>query len=511
MMIKISKLITIMCFLAATAVIVLLVFFPDTLRLAQEVEKPKEIRQTRVIERHEAGSDEEIYDDTVVGIVYNDNISAKIPLEDWEILAGVLNENFDADVHEEQILAYRNLADSDSRIYIAYVDFDEIEGVYKRMWDAKTLATRPGTLELYTLDMVGDRVPCVIVRGMNGGGEHTLTAFRWNQEAQPEDSPATATSAPVAAPFDKIAEIQIDGVITIQSVERTQAYQLGLSNGKDFPIAAYGRDAESLSILDQVEITYTYNAEKNEYEQSGVTRVPGRQVEERRVREILSGGARGFEAFITGLWYFVRPDGAIDSRQYIYFDPFNKEVIFYTDETQQVFTWQNSGATRYGLYISTQNISVQTLRRSVDIALESLESIRVKVFEDVRLKIGNDAGWDGSYRKATAVIAVVSSPAQAVPAHINAVYNGIIGRIRFSTDGMYEITLGGVVQNGRYSFYTLNDLEVLELRHEDNSRETYTTASGTDGTLSLKRVRIGANGVQDLHEPAILLLREENS
>ncbi|MDR0558511.1 MAG: pallilysin-related adhesin [Treponema sp.] len=506
MTMKISKLITIICFLAAAGVIVALFFFPDTLRLTNGVEKPKEIRQTRVIERYEAGSDEEIYDDAIVDIVYNDNITTKIHLEDWEILVGVLNENFDADIQEEQILAYRNLADIDDSIYIAYVDFDEAENVYKRVWNAKTLVTRPGTLELYTMDMIGDRVPCVIASGMNGGEEHTLTAFRWNQEAQSAIAKAEAFQP---APFDKIAEIQIEGAITIQHTERTQAYQLRLSNGKDFPIAAYGRDAESSNILDQVEIIYAYNAEKNKYEQSRVIHVPGKQVEERRVREILSGGARRFETFITGLWHFVRPDGAIDSRQYIFFDPLNKEVIFYTDETQQVFTWQNSGATRYGLYISTQNISVQTLRRSLDIALESLESIRVKVFEDVRLKIGNDAGWDGSYRKATAVIAASSTPAQAVPAYINAVYNGIIGRIHFSTDGMYELSLGGVVQKGRYSFYRLDDLELLELRHENNSRETY-AVNVPDGNLSLRRVRIGANGVQDMHEPTILLSREES-
>jgi hypothetical protein len=496
-------LLTIVCFLAAAAVIVAQAFFPNTLRLAREAEKPKEIRQTRVIERTESGSDEEMYNDAAsAGIVYNDGINAKIALQEWEVVAAVLNENFDADVQEEQIVAYRNLSDIDNGIFISYVDFDETKGIYKRVWDTKTLVTRPDTLELYILDMIGDRVPCVVVSGMNDREEHTLTAFRRNPEAR-------SATAPKAAPFDKIAEIQIDGAIAIQRIERSSAYQLGLSNGKEFPIAAYGRDAESPNMLDQVEIIYTYNAEKNKYEQSGMVRIPGKQVEERRVREILSGGARGFESFITGLWYFVGPDGTIDSRQFIYFDPLKKEVIFYTDETQQVFTWHNSSATRYGLYISSQNIAVQTLRRSLDIALESLESIRVKVFEDVRLKIGNDTSWDGSYRRADMAIAGPSSPARTVPAYINAAYNGIIGRIRFSTNGTYELTLGGVVQKGRYSFYTLNEFEVLELRHEDNGRETYAVSS-PDGNLSLKRVRIGANGVQDLHEPAILLSREEN-
>jgi hypothetical protein len=261
--------------------------------------------------------------------------------------------------------------------------------------------------------------------------------------------------------------------------------------------------------LDQVEIVYGYSADNNRYERRKLTHIPGKQVEERRVREILSGGARSFENFITGLWYFVRADGTIDNRQYIYFDPQNKEVIFYTDETQQVFTWQNSGATRYGLYISAQNISVQTLRRSLDIALESLEGIRVKVFEDVRLKIGNDAGWDGSYRKTVNnMIAGTPKSSQAIPAYINAVYNGIIGKIHFSFDGVYELVSGSTVQKGRYSFFALNGQEMLELRLENSPRETY-KVSYQDGNLSLQRVRIGANGVQDLHEPAVLLSKEE--
>jgi hypothetical protein len=503
--IKISRIITIVFFLASAILVVLHVFFPNTLQLTKKAEKPREIKQARVIERFEASSDEEIYDDTGADVVYNDSISTKIPLENGEILADVLNENFDADIQEEQLLAYRNLAENDGHIYITYVDFDETENVYKRVWNAKTLVTRPGTLELYTLDMIGDRIPCVIVSGMNGSEEHTLTVFRWNELwsdaflRKEEESP-----------FDKIIEIQIDGVITIQHVERTQAYQLGMSNGKDFSIVAYGRDADSPNILDQVEIMYTYNAGENKYEQNRLIRIPGRQVEEQRVREILSGGTKGFENFITGLWYFIGPDGAIDNHQYIHFDPHNKEVIFYTDETQQVFNWHNSGTTRYGLYISTQNISVQTLRRSLDIALESLESIRVKVFEDVRLRIGNDVSWDGSYRKATTIAVAPSTPVQAMPSYVNAVYNGIIGRIHFSADGTYELISGETVQKGRYSFYMLDMMDMLELRQENNHRESY-KVSYLDGNLSLQHVRIGANGVQDLHEPAILLSEEENS
>jgi hypothetical protein len=149
--------------------------------------------------------------------------------------------------------------------------------------------------------------------------------------------------------FNKIAEIRIDGSIVIQETDRTQAYRMGLTNGQSYAIAAYGRDPESSNILDQVELTYSYNTVNGLYEQTKVARIPGSQVEQRRVRELLNGSGGEFENFITGLWYYVSPQGTLDNRQYIYFDPDSRELIFYGDEIQQVFTWQNSSPTRYGL------------------------------------------------------------------------------------------------------------------------------------------------------------------
>jgi hypothetical protein len=194
------------------------------------------------------------------------------------------------------------------------------------------------------------------------------------------------------------------------------------------------------------------------------------------------------------------------------------------DDAQQIFTWRNSNPTRYGLYVSTENISVTTLRRSIDIELETLDSIRVKVVEDVRLKIGVNAPWDGSYRKASALAKPEPPPPFEVASYADAAYNGIIGRVAFSPDGVYELSSGGTVQSGRYSFFALDGREMLELRRASGSdapaanprpaggsgseRQTYIVRRPEDGGLSLRRVRIGAAGVQDMHEPAILLAPE---
>jgi hypothetical protein len=452
-------------------------------------------------------------------MAYEDSVNTKAAMNEGEIVVAVLTQDFDGDPAEEQIIAYRNLLEIESPVYIAFIDYDEGNRSYRRIWDAPTAATRPGTISLYTQDLIGDRNDCFLLTGMNSLGEHTMTVFRRNSLFQSSRTNSEGRDQP----FLKIAELRIDGSITVQETERTQAYHQGIARGQSYTIAAYGHDYESGNILDQLEITYTFNQGNGLYEQSRIARIPGSQIEQRRLRELLSGVPGVFEEFINDLWYYVSPQGTLDSRQYIYFDPPSRELIFFGDETQQVFNWQNSSPTRYGLYISSQNISVTTLRRFLDIELESLDSIRVKVFEDVRLKIGVSASWDGSYRRAGVAAKTTRNPGESIRAYVDAMYDSSMGRMRFFRSGAYELSSGGAVKKGHYVFFQVQGQELLELRPERSpetrpetsagpSREIYrvdtapkNNAETTREILNLSRVRLGAMGIQDLHEGLIVL------
>jgi hypothetical protein len=498
---KIVKLLTPVVFLIAAALAAFLYFKPAQLSTDQN----NTSWQTRVvIPQNEQAPGPEGNSD-VERMVYEDAMNSKIALKEGESIVAVLTQDLNGDMVDEQILAHRNLLEMDSPIAISYIAFDNALGGYRRVWSAPTAASRPGTASVYTQDLIGDRSVCILVSGMDSGGEHTLTVFRLG-----------GPEAPANAAFAKIAELRIDGSIQVQEAERSRAYQTGLSRGQSFAIAAYGRDFSSSNMLDQVERIYAYNSEKGIYEQTRMTRIPGSQIEQRRVRELLNGDKKRFEQFITGLWYYVSPQGTTDSRQYIYFDPQGGEIIFYGDEIQQVFSWQNSSATRHGLYISSQNISVTTLRRFLDIELESLDSIRVKVFEDVRLKIYVTAAWDGSYRKAETTEAAASGQPNRVLPYIDASYEGSIGRIDFSPGGNYTLASGGgIEQRGRYAFFTLDNQELLELRPVNGgadpaARETYRVERGgadNSGSMTLERIRLGTRGAQELHEAALSLER----
>lgn len=439
-------------------------------------------------------------------IIWDESLNLRIPMEDGEVIVGIITRESEEGLVQEQFAAYTYSASAEKKVYITYINFDEKSGSYKRQWNAPTAITRPETLSFFDQDIIGDRNNCIIVTGMNANYEHVMSIFRRNPF-----EPANQT-------FKKIAELQIDGSIVIQETGRSLAYQQGIANGQSYNIATYGQDSFSNNILDQIETIYSFNQFSQQYEQTGVSRIPGFQVEQQQLRKILSGEKSDFENFINDLWYYVSPQGTVDLRQYIYFDPAGREIIFYGDEAQQVFNWVNSVSTRYGLYITSQNISISTLLRRIDIELESLDSIRLRVSEDVRIKIEVSESWDGSYRRASST--QQNEPVSSIRPLIDAFYDSSWGRIQFDKNGEYSIISGNTVRKGRYVFYTVGKQELLELRPYNkneapadilhDSRMIYRVNTTANTSLNLSRVRLGTSGIQDLFEPAVTLTPVES-
>jgi hypothetical protein len=453
--------------------------------------QPDEDLGTRIVTPQEAG----LY--SAAGqtgpTAWDESLSTKIPFEDGEIVLAILNKESEERLTEDQFVVFRVAAGAASGVFITLLGYDENTRSYKRMWNEPIAARRTETITLFSQDLIGDRNNCIIVTGMNTRNEHTMTIFR-RSPGQPSEQA-----------YKKIAELQIEGSIIIQETTRPLAYQSGITRGQSFNIAAYSHDSASANMLDQIETIYSFNSLREQYEQTNVSRILGSQIEQRRLRELLSGRPGIFENFINDLWYYVSPEGTIDTHQYLYFDPQGKEIIFFGDESQQVFRWQSSTPTRFGLYIRSQNISIITLSRLIDIELESLDSIRLRVNEDVRLRITANTSWDGSYRRAR-VSNVRDASSQIKPA-FDAAYDSSWGRIQFFNTWEYTINSGGNTRRGRYVFYKVEDTELLEMRPAETTEENRMVykIENLSSALILSRVRVGTNGIQDLFEPAVTL------
>ncbi|MDR2663194.1 MAG: pallilysin-related adhesin [Treponema sp.] len=485
------KVFTIVIFLLTAGGIGALVFLPRDFFGSKE----KEVQQTKLVIPQTVGAGGE-FTDGQRGQGGEETQVLRISLEEGESSVAALTRDFDGDSFEEQIIAYRKLQEIESPIFITCAEFDPDQGIYRRRWNAPTAATRPGTLILYSEDLIGDGGICILVSGMNGAGEQTLTVFRKNDLSLTE-------------PFSKIAEFLIEGSITVEEPNNDRKPQ-----GRSLSIATYGRDYESFNIMDQIEVTYTYNQVNGLYEQSRSVKIPGAQIEQRRLRELLNGDPGRFESFINGLWY----QGEGDQKKYVYFNTAGRELIFYNNHSEEVFNWQDSTPTRFGLHINSRNVSLTKLRRTVNVELTALESIRLRVYQDVYLRSGPNTIWDGSYQRVQAG-ETVHDIKKAAP-YLNGSFKGPDGTITFYPDGSYElIPFNGPAElnrRGQYVFFNAGEEELLELRPtegtenqktESPGRETFkvTRNSETPETVTMTRVRISTRGIQDMHEPAIVL------
>jgi hypothetical protein len=478
------KVFTIVVFLLTAGIIGALVFLPGDIFSSRE----REVQQTRVVIPQTVGAGGE----SLNAPWRNDETQALlVNLEEGEAPIAVLTRDFEGDSYEEQIIAYRRLQEIDSHIFISYAKYNKYEGIYFRAWEAPVAATRPGTVFLYSEDLIGDGGICILISGMNGSGEQTLTIFRKIDDPQLE-------------PFSKIAEFLIEGSIAVEEMNSGRN-----PRSRSLSIAAYGRDYESANIMDQIEVTYTYNQVNGLYEQSRMVKIPGSQIEQRRLKDILNGNSGQFEQFIDGLWC----QGEGDQRKYVYFNTGAKELIFYNNnKSEEIFSWQDSTPTSYGLHINSRNVSLTKLRRTINVELASLESIRLRVYQDEYLRSGPNTIWDGSYYRLQK--AETAPELKKITPYLEESYDGPDGKITFHQDGSFELhPLAGsseLSHKGQYVFFTIKDEELLELRFfgrtsRESTRETYKISPTGNHRLSLTRVRINTRGIQDLHEPVIEL------
>jgi hypothetical protein len=164
------------------------------------------------------------------------------------------------------------------------------------------------------------------------------------------------------------------------------------------------------------------------------------------------------------------------------------------------------------------------MRRFLDIEMVSLDSIRIKVVEDVRLKIDVSMPWDGLYNRAGTAVRSATEEKKVNP-YMEAVYDSSMGKLLFSGNGEYELISGAVVTKGRYAFFRASGQELLELRPEQNSvfrngdsedRLVYSITGIHPGenenifqanNLILSRVLLGPSGIRELYEGQIVLTR----
>ncbi len=317
--------------------------------------------------------------------------SPKIPLREGETLLGLYSLNVDDDAEEEQICILKRRDDSSSFIRVAVLDQKSSSGSWQRIWDGATLATKFPTFSLSVKDMLGTHELDIIASGMNDSGRQTLSIYH-----------PLKGSTSQADQYRLILGIEADA-IEIQEIERPEAYALGMATGIPWMVLSYDQDQVSENYLDQVETSWLWNPSQKSFERGQSKNISGSKIEQKIVERYLNRDSATFERFLTGIWYLNSGDGkATKESRIIHFDPENRSIAFSESgdlSSLSVFTWNDSQATKLGIFISTHNTGIDSMKRFLDVELRGPDSISLRIIEDIYIRADPGTLWNGTYRK----------------------------------------------------------------------------------------------------------------
>jgi hypothetical protein len=403
---------------------------------------------------------------------------------------------------DEQILIVRKTDRSDGRLTIVVAAYIPSRKTWIRAWEGDTLATKLTTFAVQAKDLIGDHNLDIICTGMDDSNEQTIVVFR-------------RTPGSGALSYTPILSLKADS-ISIGDVQRSEGYQLGQTNGDSIPVYAFDRDKNSQNLLDQIKSTYAWDNKRGVYVKTTEEHISGAQVEKAAISKVLTGSEKDFERFLQGGWY-ESDKGPLDpGARFLIFDKPNGTITFYTTDTQEVFSWTDSHATRYGLYAGCQNEDITNLRRLMDIELTGADTISVRVFEDLRMKVDSGNSWDGGYRKLPAdMMETIShnASANALPDFkLEGPYRSSDGSVLLFASPRYSLQKSGTIERGAFDLYRLGSDMVLELSVlNDNGlsggRRTYqaTYSETKSGNTTLRRLvlnpaRASISGLEILQE-----------
>lgn len=331
-------------------------------------------------EEKNQGSESSLSDDNVM-------MTSLIPLLSTETLMSTLNFDFDGDTYDDQVVAVHKAGSEN--LYLIVGLYNPETNSYERASEISTDISKTRTFSFNSVDMIGNHKNSLVYQGINNSGDSVMKIYLCERKKS-------------GVELNKIGDFQSDGTIFIIQTERSEAYELSQTRGQSFSVWVYSSDYSdeknaSSSVISQIQTEYTWNETEQKYTQNRQLRVTGNKLAARELARIQNGNINTFAEYLNGLWYKTSSTG--DYAHYIYFNYDDKEVIFLSDDTEGVYSWETSSLRRSGIYLTVVNSIISSMKRRLDIMLTNVNEVNIYVHEDVGLRIKGNNNWDGAYKK----------------------------------------------------------------------------------------------------------------
>ena len=374
-----------------------------------------------------------------------------------ETLITTLSVDVNSDTYEDQVIAVKKANNPNIVLVIGLYNSKTSE--YQRYTEIQTPIFQVKTFSLMVMDLAGNHTNTLVCTGFASNNDSIFQAY----------NPVLDRNR---VSFSKIVDLQTDGTIFVQQAQRNDNYSIYNMNADCFPIVMYStEETPEGTDFEQIQTTYEWNKRTSVYEPTSTTRLSSKKIAAKELARILDGTASTFRNFLDGMWY--RTSNTEEPR-YLFFDPKSEEIIFFDQAIQEVYDWLNNTLRRNGIHITASNKSISNLVRYFDITLVSVDEIRVRVRDDVRMVIGTDTLWDGVYKKTSQNINSVKTKLSEKPSIINLIEEGS-GKWKFQDNTVafaersFTLTKNTTKFTGVYTTTTLFNTDLIQFRADDEN------------------------------------------
>ena len=392
-----------------------------------------------------------------------------IPLPPEDTLLLTNDVNLDFDTEDEQIILTHRTVDGKTGIYLYVVDYNNDRMAFYSALETGISADSTEGISILIQDLTGNNLNEIIITGFTKNENHTLDAFT-----------ITSSGGIQGLKLRSIFDIRINGIIEIQTYDRSQDYKIGKPTNESFSIITEETDEVSQDNLDLIKTTYKWNSSSKKYLPTSIDKIPGVSISEEQLEKIYKGSLDDFIDYIAGPWYRIedlnRKKQAL-LEEIIFFNPADGQLIFSVDDIQEIYNWNDTYRTIFkGINIQSRNSLISSQRRDIYLSLEALDRIKVNIHGSTE--------WDGYYTQ------VGPRLQKSLIAHSGIEESNILSRLsgQFRNNKDEDLNLElpyftlktGIehVAHGVIEFYILNGESIMEMHYlKDNGlldkREIY--------------------------------------
>ena len=333
---------------------------------------------------------------------------------------------------------------------------------YERKADITTPIEQVKTFSCYGLDLTGRNKTALVYQGFDLSGNSILRAYFLNYDEKND-----------AYTLQPLADLKSNGAIYLQQEDDESSAGTG---NTPYDIMLYASDVSHPESSDQIQSLWSWNALEQKYTLSRQTKIKGSSINSEELAKIQDGTVKTFADYLGGLWYKTEANGS--GIRYVFFDYESSQIVFLLGDEEEVYNWQNSTLHYRGMYISTTNFEIETLKRSVNVSLVDLEQIGLLVHDDVSMVIKEESSWNGDYKKMkfSDFYSENSSSSALKSSYIENLELGprwrmSDGRNVVFADGIYHLSSGEQSYSGSYIALQIGENNFIQFRADAGQSE----------------------------------------